>query len=428
MSFTALPGTHSVSGCTQVNNHALLADADAIMADNVPHHGQDASDTGSPGSQISQQETSPAQFLNAEDWADHMVLDAPLQQLPLHPNNSVHPHPPSHQISEHLKSLQEGTRVEQSPTHFHPPPVQSDNVSIAASCSGHTNALKAPGVSDADCQHQELMQTPDAALDDGCDDDWYDKLHSLDSSDSNSSHYSMGDDSPLGRLADSGCDCNPALNAAFPATPPAHQVYSRAQVLNAVDKILEADVAPQLNSTYAQPAQEQVLQPPAVVHRPYVVSTMDHSVNGHKSRKRPMTTEEQLPEAVQLHNSRHVMTRPTASSTAVNKPHAVLPHHHELQQNSAAAHFNPGVQHHEHEPVQQAQADAMSLARGEVPRRKRRKTAGIPFSAAHLTLPTALSTAAATQAASAHSPMPDEASATAATTAPAAASTPASAA
>ncbi len=142
-----------------------------------------------------------------------------------------------------------------------------------------------------------------------------------------------------------------------------------------------------------------------------------------------MTTEEQVPEAVLLHNSRHIMTTPAASPRAVNQPHAVLPHPHQLQQHSAAAHFRAGVQHHEHhEPVQQAQADALSMARGEQPRRKRRKTAGIPFSAAHLSLPTALSTAAATQAASAYVPMPDEVFAAAATTAPAAASTAASAA
>ncbi|KAL0036509.1 hypothetical protein WJX77_010741 [Trebouxia sp. C0004] len=121
-----------------------------------------------------------------------------------------------------------------------------------------------------------------------------------------------------------------------------------------------------------------------------------------------MTTEGQVPEAVLLHNSRHVMTTPDASPTAVNQPHAVEPHPFQLQQHSAAGHFTAGVQHHEHEPVQQAQADALSVARGEEPRRKRRKTAGIPFSAARLTLPTALSTAAATQAASAHIPVPHE--------------------
>ncbi|DBA82731.1 TPA: hypothetical protein ACH3X1_006961 [Trebouxia sp. C0004] len=141
-----------------------------------------------------------------------------------------------------------------------------------------------------------------------------------------------------------------------------------------------------------------------------------------------MTTEGQVPEAVLLHNSRHVMTTPDASPTAVNQPHAVEPHPFQLQQHSAAGHFTAGVQHHEHEPVQQAQADALSVARGEEPRRKRRKTAGIPFSAARLTLPTALSTAAATQAASAHIPVPHEVSAAAATAASAAASTAASAA
>ena len=325
----------------------------------------------------------------------------------------MHPHPPSHQISDHLTSLQESTHAEQFSTHaLHPPHVQPDIVSTPASLSGSGSPDKAPGVSDADCQHQELMQTPDAALNDVHDDDWYDKLQPLESSDSESSHYSMEDDSPLSRLADPGCD----HNMAFSATPLAPQVYSRAQVLNAVEKILEADVAPQLNSRYAQPVQDQVLQPPAVVHRQNVVSTMNRSVNGRKSRKRPTTTEEQAPEAVLLHNSSHVMTRPAASPTAVNQPHAVLLHPHQLQQHSAAAHFRAGFQHHE--PVQQAQADALPLARGEQPRRKRRKTAGIPFSAARLTLPTALSIAAATQAALAHPPMP----------APAAASTAASAA
>ncbi len=396
---------------------ALLADADAMMADNSPHHGHD---TGSPGSETSQQETFPAQFLNVEDWAAHMLLDAPHQQLPLPPHHSVHPHPPSHQVPEHLNSPQEGLHAEESSTHaLHPPPVQPDNFSTPASLSGNANPHKAPGIRDADCQHQELMQTPDAALDDGRDDDWYDMLQPLQDSDSESSHYSIGDDSPLSRLADSGCDHDMALDAALSsaATPPAHQDYSRKQALNAVEKVPEADVAPQHNSRYAEPAKEQVPPSPAVTYRQYVVTTMNRIVNGHKSRKRPMTTEEQVPEAVPPHNSRHVMTRPAASPTAVNQSHAVLPHPRQLQQHSIAGHFRTGVQHCEREPVQQAQADALSVARGEEPRRKRRKTAGIPFSAARITLPTALSTAAATQAASAHFPLPDEVSAAAASTA-----------
>ena len=423
VSVTALPGTHSVSGCTQVSDHALLADADAMMADNMPHHGQDASNTGSPGSETSQQETSPAQFLSDEDWADHMILDTPHQQLPLHPHHPVHPHPSSHH--EHLKSLQEGTHAEQSSTKtLHPPPVQPDNLCIDASLSGHTSPHRAPGVRDADCQHQELVQTPDAALDAAHDDDWYDELQPLESSDSECCHYSMGDDSPLSRLADSGYHHDMALSAALSAKAPAHQVYSRAQILNAIKQIEEADVATQLNSTYAKPVQKDVIQPPAVLHRQNILNTKNPRVNGRKSRKRAMTTEEPVPEAVLHHNSRHAPTRPTASPTAVNQPHAVPLHPHHLQQHSAA-HFRAGVQHHErHEAVQQAQAGALPMARGAQPRRKRRKTAGIPFSAAPLTLPTA----AATQAALAPLPMPNEVSAAADTTAPAAASTAASAA
>ncbi|DBA82732.1 hypothetical protein WJX77_002708 [Trebouxia sp. C0004] len=78
-----------------------------------------------------------------------------------------------------------------------------------------------------------------AALDVGRDDDWYDKLQPLESSDSEFSHYSTGDDSPLSRLADSGCDLNLALDAAFPATPPTHQINSRVQALIAVEKVQE---------------------------------------------------------------------------------------------------------------------------------------------------------------------------------------------
>ncbi len=416
MSFNALPGTHSVSCCTQVSDHALLADADAMMTDNDPHHAQDASNFGSSGNETSQQEMFPAQFLTAEDWAAHIVLDAPLQQLPLPPHHSDHPNRSSHQTAEHLTSLQEGTDAEQSSTHTpHPSPVQPDNFSTNGTCSRHATTLKAPGVSHADCQRQELMQTPDAAMGDACDDDWYDNLQSLDSCDSDCSHYSIGNDSPLSRLADSGYDHSMALNA----------VYSRAQILSAVEKIEEADVPAQLNYLYAEPVQEQVPQPPAVVHRQSIPKTKNPRVSGRKSRKRPMTTEEQVPEAVLPHNSRHIMTRPTASPAAVNQPHAVVPHPHQLQQQSAAAHFRAGVQNHEHhEPVQQAQADVLSMDRGGEPRRKRRKAAGIPFSAARLTNPTA----AATQAAPAHFPMPDDLSAAAAATAPAAASAAASAA
>lgn len=263
----------------------------------------------------------------------------------------------------------------------------------------------------------------DAALKD----EWYDKLQSLDSSDSDCSHYSIGDESPKRILADSGYRLNTALVAALSPTSPVLHVSSRAEILAAVDNILELDVAAQLR--HAQPAQEEVLQPPAVVHRQNIPKTRNLRVNGRKGRKRPMTTEEQVPEAVQHHDSRHTMTRPTASPTAVNQPHAVFPHPHQLQQQSAAAHVRAGVQRHEHhEPVQQAQADALAPTRGGEPRRKRRKTAGIAFSAARLTQPTALSTAAATQAAPAHFPMPDEVPAAAAATAPAAASTAASAA
>jgi len=400
-----------------------------MMVDNIPHDGQDASNFGSPGSETSQQETFPNQFLTAEGWAAHIVLDAPLQQPPLPHHHSVHPHLPSHQASERPKSPQAGTHAEQPSTHTpHPSPVQPDNFSTSASRSRHANTLKAPDVSHADCQHQELMQTPGAAMDDAAlKDDWYDKLQSLDSSDSDCSHYSIGDESPLSILADSGYRLNTALVAALSATSPVLHVSSRAEILAAVDNILELDVAAQLR--HAQPAQEEVLQPPAVVHRQNIPKTRNPRVNGRKGRKRLMTTEEQVPEAVQHHDSRHTMTRPTASPTAVNQPHAVFPHPHQLQQQSAAAHVRAGVQRHEHhEPVQQAQADALAPTRGGEPRRKRRKTAGIAFSAARLTHPTALSTAAATQAAPAHFPMPDEVPAAAAATAPAAASTAASAA
>lgn len=273
-----------------------------MMTDNGPHHAQEASNFGSPGSETSQQETFPAQFLTAEDWAAHIVLDALLQQPPLPHHHSVHPHPSSHQTAEHLTSLQEGTDAEQSSTHTsHPSPVQPDNFSTNASLSGSD---KASGGIEADCQHQQLMQTPDAAMNDAAlNDDWYDKLQSLDSSDSDCSHYSIGDDSPLSMLADSGYRLNPALVAALSAASPAHQVYSRAQVLAAVDDILELDVAAQLNSRYAEPVQEQVLQPPAVVPRQNTPKTENPRVNGSKSRKRPMTTEEQLPEGVLPHNS-----------------------------------------------------------------------------------------------------------------------------
>jgi len=371
VSLTALPGTHGVSGCTQVSDHALLADADVMMVDDIPHDDQDASNFGSPGSETSQQEIFPARFLNAEDWAAHIVLDAPLQQPPLPHHHSVHPHLPSHQASDRLKSPQAGTHAEQPSTHTpHPSPVQPDNFSTNGTRSRHATTLKAPGVSHADCKHQELMQTPDAAMDDAAlNDDWYDKLQSLEPSDSDCSHYSIGDDSPLSILADSGYRLNTALVAALSATSPVLQVSSRAEILAAVDNILELDVAAQLNSRYAEPVQEEVLQPPAVMQRQNIPKTKNPRVNGRKSRKRPMTTEEQVPEAVLTHNSR---TRATASP--VNQP--ILPYPHQLQQQSAAAHFRAGFQHHEHhEPVQQAQADALSMDRGQEPRRKRRKTA-----------------------------------------------------